>query len=71
MNEEQTVVLSLPLQAINTIMAGLGKLPLEVSIGVHQHIASEVNRQMQEAEAKAKEAAAKDATPKEAQNAKP
>ena len=71
MNEQETVVLSLPLQAINTIMAGLGKLPLEAALGVHQHIASEVNRQLQEADAKAKEAMAKAATPKEAQNAQP
>ena len=63
MNEQaQTVVLSLPLQAIEIIMAGLGKLPLETSLGVHQHITNEVNRQLQEAAAKA-------ATPKEAKDA--
>ncbi|MFM7011744.1 MAG: hypothetical protein ACKO0Z_20840 [Betaproteobacteria bacterium] len=64
MNEQvQTVVLSLPLQAVEVIMAGLGKLPLETSLAVHQHIANEVNRQLQEAQAKA-------ATPKEVQDAK-
>lgn len=72
MNEqEQTVVLSLPMQAVNVVMAGLGKLPLEVALGVHQHIATEVNRQMQEAQAKSQEAMAKAATQKDSQNAQP
>lgn len=69
MNEQaQTVILSLPIQAVEIVMAGLGKLPLETALAVHQHIAGEVNRQMQEAQAKAKaalDAAAKAATPKE------
>ena len=64
MENQQTIALALPVQAIEVVLAGLGKLPLETSIGVHQHIVSETQRQLQEAQAKA-------ATPKEAADAQP
>jgi len=59
---QQTISLALPVQAIEVVLAGLGKLPLETSIGVHQHIVGETQRQIQEAQDKAQKEAA-DAQP--------
>lgn len=70
MSEQQpNISLALPIEAVQIVLAGLGKLPLETSLGVHQHIVGETQRQIQEATAMAQndlEAAAKAATPKEA-----
>ena len=71
MENQQTISLALPVQAIDIVLAGLGKLPLETSIGVHQHIVGETQRQLQEAQAKTPKAVAKAATPKEAADAQP
>ena len=62
--QQPNIALSLPVQAIEVVLAGLGKLPLETSIGVHQHIVSETQRQLQEAQAKVPKAAALAKTPK-------
>lgn len=68
---QQTISLALPVHAIEVVLAGLGKLPLETAIGVHQRIVSETQRQLQEAQAKTPKAVAMAATQKEAANAQP
>jgi hypothetical protein len=63
-NQQPTVSLALPIPAIQLVMTALGKLPLETSLPLYQHIASETERQMQEA-------AVKFAISKEVANAQP
>lgn len=50
MNEQQNITLSLPVEAVQVVMAGLEQLPLGRAIGLYQHIAGETQRQIAEAQ---------------------
>lgn len=47
MNETTTVALSLPVEAVQLVLAGLNQLPHGQVAGLYQHIVQETNRQIE------------------------
>lgn len=45
---QPTINLSLPLEAVQVIMNGLGQLPLSQSINTYQYVGAEAQRQVEE-----------------------